>query len=394
MTRKVFVVHYSEIGLKGANRVFFERKLVENINYKIKSLGGSAKRRSGRILVELKEDSNINAIKEALRTTPGIRYFALAEIAPLDLDKIAETCLLVLKDKEFGSFKVSTSRSNKNFPHNSVEVNRIVGEKIVKSTGKSVNLAQPDVVVHIEICEKEAYVYTERVDGTGGLPVSVSGKVISLLSGGIDSPVAAFLLMKRGCKVVFVHFFNQTIHSREVRRKIEEIVRVLAKYQGRSKLYMVDFGDAQREIIKLVPAKCRMIIYRRFMMRIACEIARKEGAKALVTGDNVAQVASQTLDNLAVIYEASRLPVLTPLAGFDKEETINLARKIGTYEISIRPYPDCCSLMIAKHPETRSKLDTVVKIENIMNTEDLVEKALKNTEVLIIDPREKTQESL
>ncbi len=381
---KVFVVHYSEIGLKGENREFFEKKLVENINRKVKGAGALARRRFGRIIVEIRDESKADEIAEKLSKTPGIRYFALARVCKLDIEAIKKAAVAILQDMKFSTFKIAASRSNKSFPYNSMEINRMVGSVVVEKLGKKVKMKEPDVVVHIEICEKEAYIYTERIEGVGGLPVSVSGRVVSLLSGGIDSPVASFLLMKRGCKIVFVHFFNETLHSREVRKKIESIVRVLAEFQGESKLYMVNFGDVQREIIKVVPASYRMIIYRRFMMRIGEKIARKEGANALVTGDNVAQVASQTLDNLAAIYEATGMPVLTPLAGFDKEETIDLAKRIGTYEISIQPYPDCCSFMIAKHPETRAKLEVVKRIEENMDVEGLVEKALENTELVTI----------
>ncbi len=382
MTKQVFLIHYSEIGLKGENREFFERKLMENINLAIKRITTKkAKRRYGRVILDADEKSR-ESVKEKLRKLPGIKYFALANVAKLDMADIKKIALKVIEDKTFETFKIQTTRSNKSFSLNSMEVNKIVGEYVLGKTKKKVKLKDPDITLFIEICEKESYIYTEKIRGVGGLPVSVSGKVVSLLSGGIDSPVASFLLMKRGCKVVFVHFFNETLHSIDVRKKIEEIVEKLAEFQNGGKLYMVSFGDVQREIIKNVPSHYRMLIYRRFMMRIASEIARKEKAKALVTGDNVAQVASQTLDNLQVIYDAAELPVLTPLAGFDKEETISLAKEIGTYEISIQPYPDCCSFMIAKHPETRGKIDIVKKLEEKMNVKNLVENALRNVDII------------
>ncbi len=378
----VFLIHYSEIGLKGQNRPMFEKKLVENINRSIKRYTQKkAKRRYGRIVLEAEEKS-AEYVAEKLSKVLGIKYFAVANVAELDIENIKKVALEVISGMEFETFKVQTVRANKAFPLTSMDVNRVVGEHVIKHTGKKVRMKDPDVMIFIEICEKEAYIYTEKIHGLGGLPVSVSGKVVALLSGGIDSPVASFLLMKRGCKVVLVHFFNETLHSAGVRKKIEELARKLGEYQNSIKLYMVSFGDVQREIIKHVPSSYRMIIYRRFMMCIASKIAIKEGAKALVTGDNIAQVASQTLDNLEVIYDASEFPVFTPLAGFDKEEIVEIAKKIGTYSISIQPYADCCSFMVARHPETRAKLEFVKNFESRMDVDQLVNDALENTEIL------------
>lgn len=366
---KICIVHYGEIGVKGKNREFFERKLVENIRRFAK-----AKRRFGYIEVEYREE-----VEEKLKKVPGIRYFGVGFRTELDIEEIKSAALRVLPEK-FESFRISASRRNKNFPMNSMELNRIVGSFVVEKTGKKVKLENPDVTIWIEI-GNEALVYSQRFEGIGGLPVGVAGKVVSLISGGIDSPVASFLAMKRGCEVVAVHFFNKTLHSPEVRKKIVTLAKKLSEYQGELKLYMVPFEDVQMEIIRIVPPKLRMVVYRRSMMRMANFIAEKEKAKAIVTGDNISQVASQTLDNLNVIYSASRLAVLAPLLGFDKEEIISLARKIGTYEISILPYEDCCSLMIAKHPETRARKEIVEEFEEF---EELEKNAVEKAEVFEI----------
>ncbi|MEM1578690.1 MAG: tRNA uracil 4-sulfurtransferase ThiI [Archaeoglobaceae archaeon] len=361
---KICIVHYGEIGVKGKNRDFFERKLVENI-----SRFAKAKRRYGYIEVIYAEN-----VEEKLKKVPGIRYFGVGYKTELEIDAINLAALKVLPE-EFNTFRISASRRNKNFPMNSMEINRTVGSFIAEKTGKKVKLENPDVTIWIEI-GNEALVYSQRYEGIGGLPVGVAGKVVASISGGIDSPVASFMAMRRGCEVVGVHFFNKTLHSREVRKKIYALTEKLAEYQGFFKLYMVPFEEIQMEIIRIVPAKLRMIAYRRSMIRMANMIAEKEGAKAIVTGDNISQVASQTLDNLNVLYSASKLAVLPPLLGFDKEEIIAIARKIGTYEISILPYEDCCSLMVAKHPETRAKREIIEEFEEFEEMEkNAVEKA-------------------
>ncbi|MDI9642417.1 MAG: tRNA uracil 4-sulfurtransferase ThiI [Archaeoglobaceae archaeon] len=367
---EICIVHYGEIGVKGKNRIFFEKKLVENI-----SRFAKAKRRFGWIEVEYRE-----GIEDKLRKVPGIRYFGVGFKTELDLSAI-ESAVLKALPENFETFKISTSRRNKKFPLNSVEINKELGSVVVKKTGKKVDLENPDVTVWVEIGENFALVYSKRFEGIGGLPVGSAGKVVSLVSGGIDSPVASFLAMKRGCEVVVVHFFNKTLHSPEVRKKILKLAEKLAEYQGDLKLYMIPFEDVQMEIIRIVPPKLRMVVYRRSMVRMANLIAEKEGAKAIVTGDNISQVASQTLDNLNVIYSASKLAVLPPLLGFDKEEIISLAKKIGTYEISILPYEDCCSLMVAKHPETRANLELIEEFEEF---EELEKNAVEKGEIIEI----------
>ncbi|MCS7130093.1 MAG: tRNA 4-thiouridine(8) synthase ThiI [Archaeoglobaceae archaeon] len=367
---EICIVHYGEIGVKGENRVFFERKLVENIGRFAK-----AKRRFGWIEVEY-----YDGIEDKLRKVPGIRYFGIGYKTDLELSAIKSAVFKALPE-DFETFKISTSRRNKNFPLNSIEINKELGSAVVEKTGKKVDLENPDVTIWVEIGENFALVYSKRFEGIGGLPVGTAGKVVSLISGGIDSPVASFLAMKRGCEVVAVHFFNKTLHSPDVRKKIVMLAEKLSEYQGDLKLYMIPFEDVQMEIIRIVPPKLRMVIYRRSMMRMANLIAEKENAKAIVTGDNISQVASQTLDNLNVIYSASKLAVLPPLLGFDKEEIISLAKKIGTYEISILPYEDCCSLMVAKHPETRAKKEFVEEFEEF---EELEKSAVEKGEIIEI----------
>jgi len=369
----VYLAHYSEIALKGKNRAYFENKLIRNLRYKIKKLERCRiNRDDSRIVIESERDE----VRKILQKTPGIRYSAKAIRCSPEIEAIAEIALDLSPDH--GTFRVETKRSDKSFPLNSMEVNRIVGERIAREKELKVSLKNPDTTIFIEITSKNAYIYRERIEGMGGLPVGVSGKVVSLISGGIDSPVSAFLAMKRGAEVVLVHFFNSTIHSQAVRAKIHRLAELLSEFH-RLKLYMVPFEKVQREIIGCIPSEYRMVIYRRSMMRMANLIAEKEKAKAIVTGDSLGQVASQTLDNLGVIYKASSLPVLSPLIGFDKEEIINIAKRIGTYEISILPYEDCCSLLVSKHPVTSARIEVVEEMER--NCELKESEAVESSEV-------------
>ncbi|MFH1683009.1 MAG: tRNA uracil 4-sulfurtransferase ThiI [Candidatus Woesearchaeota archaeon] len=376
------VIHYSEIGTKGKNRDFFEKKLMENLKKVLAEDATKVYRRYGVIISDLKERVDQNKITESLRLMPGISHFSFAVEARLDLEEIKEQALAVLEEKEFTLFKVETKRSNKQFPLKSPDVSREVGKFIEAKTGKKADYKQAEVVLNVEIGEKQVFIYAGKIAGVGGLPTGTAGKVVCSLSGGIDSPVASFLLMKRGCEVVFVHFFNKTIKGDAVLEKIEDLVKQLSKIQLKAKLYIIPFAEVQKEITLNVPAKSRMIVYRRFMMKIINQILIKEKAKGIVTGDSVGQVASQTLDNLTCIYAAASFPLFAPLIGMNKEEIVNLGKMIGTYEISIQPYPDCCSFMIAQHPETKGKLEEIEKAEDfIEDKENLVREAVEKAEV-------------
>jgi thiamine biosynthesis protein ThiI len=373
------VIHYSEIGTKGKNRDFFEKQLMDNVKSFLGEKVSKVYRRGGRIICDVE---SLDGIENVLKFIPGVANFSFAMKCELDYNDIQEKVFYFLKDADFSTFKVVTSRSNKNFKMNSDEVNRLLGERVILEFNKKVKMVNPDLNIFVEIGEKEAFVFFEKIQGIGGLPVGSSGKIISSLSGGIDSPVASYLMMKRGCKVVFVHIYNQTQVDRSVLSKIDKIVNELTKFQGKSKLYVVPFANIQKQIIMNVPSKYRMIIYRRFMFRIMNLISQKEKTKAFVTGDSVGQVASQTLENINSIYDASGLPILCPLIGMNKEEIVEISKFIGTYEHSIIPFPDCCSFMIAQHPETKSRLEDIKKIEdNIENIDELVASCVEEAEV-------------
>ncbi len=340
----MYIIHYDEIGLKGKNRGKFENQLVDNIKHL-----GKVKKDFGYIVLDAED------VDEELSLIPGIAYFGNALKADLDLEDVGLKIKSLLQGKEFGTFRIGCSRHNKSFSKTSQQVNEILGGVVLDNFDCKVDLTNPVLTVYVEVCNKEIYVYIEKVLGVGGLPVGSAGKVVCLLSGGLDSPVASFLMMKRGCKVVFVHFVNKTQQSCAVKNKISELVNVLSKVQGESKLYMVPFDEIQQEIISKVDSKDRMVVYRRFMVRISELVLKKEGALGLVTGDSLSQVASQTLQNLDCVYSVHDGVILSPLIGMNKQEIVDIARKIGTYEVSILPYGDCCSFLIDKHPVIKGR---------------------------------------
>ena len=363
----MILIHYGEIGLKGKNRITFENRLQRNVQ---RALGGRVewvRREYGRIIAQEGEDVDYQEITGILQRIPGIENFSFARMTPLDMGEIIKAALALAGDSSFSSFKIAAKRGNKSFPHTSMQVNEIVGEVLQKELNKRVDLEKPDLTVFIEISTRHAYVYATKFYGIGGLPTGSEGKVVSLLSGGIDSPVASWMMMKRGCEVVFLHFYNEDLVGAP--KKIEELISHLTSFQLSSKAYFIPFGEFQREVIRCIPARFRMVVYRRFMTKIADAVAQKEGAQGVVTGDSVGQVASQTLENIHCIHAASSMPVFSPLIGLNKKEIVELAQTIGTYDISIKPYDDCCSFMVAKHPVVRAHLDEIEELEEKLTSD-------------------------
>jgi thiamine biosynthesis protein ThiI len=382
LSDRVFVVHYHEIGLKGRNRDRFEDQLCHNVRRTLAGLPFKAVRRiSGRLLVILRPESPTDVVARRLQTVFGVAYVAPAVVCGQAIETIRESAWALVQDRTFSTFKIDAKRSEKRYPMTSVEINIDVGDCVRVRSGAKVQLNGPDLTCHIEVVERIALLFTERFRGPGGLPLGVSGKAVSLISSGIDSPVASYKIMKRGVEIVFVHFHSQPYTSRNSQRNVEEIVSVLTRRQYRSTLYLVPFIEVQQKIMAGAPASHRVILYRRAMFRIAERIALREKARALVTGENVGQVASQTLSNMLAINEVVTLPVLRPLAGEDKEEIVAAAQRIGTYEISIEPYEDCCSLFVPRHPETHASVDTVRAMEAGLGLDPAIEAVLAATEV-------------
>jgi thiamine biosynthesis protein ThiI len=315
------------------------------------------------------------AARDRVANVFGIGNFARAGRAPLDVDAIAAEILKDLGPEDPPSFRLSARRSDKRFPLTSPEIEREVGGRIKEARGWHVNLSDPAMTIHVEALSKEAFYFFGKERGAGGLPVGASGKVACLLSGGIDSPVAAWRMMRRGCRVVFVHFHSYPILSRASQEKARELATSLARFQYHSRLMLVPFGEIQQRVVLAVPPPLRVVVYRRLMMRIAERLARLNRAQALVTGEVVGQVASQTLENMATIDTVVSLPVLRPLVGMDKEEITAEAQRLGTYPISIIPDQDCCTLFTPKHPATKAKRHEVERAEEALPVAEIVEQA-------------------
>jgi thiamine biosynthesis protein ThiI len=381
------IVHYHELALKGRNRDRFEQQLLRNIRESFRDRGSiDATALRGRMRVALPDDFPAGVLRERLSRVFGISNFLLTETAPLDLSRPDLEALKAIASRQvhdlpFRTFRVSAKRADKRFPFTSMDVERIIGQHLRETTEKHVDLSHPDMTVHIELLTKEAHLSVNKEPGPGGMPVGVSGTVASLLSGGIDSPVAAYRMMKRGCRVVYVHFSGRPLVSRASEEKVQEIARLLTAYQYYSRLYVVPFGEIQRDIVAGAPAPFRVVLYRRMMVRIAEELARREGCWALATGDSLGQVASQTPDNLTVTEEAAELPILRPLIGMDKVEITAEAQCIGSFETSIEPDQDCCKLFVPAHPSTRTKLDVIRRIERAFDVGAMVKRGLDKAEL-------------
>lgn len=377
------LVHYHEIALKGKNRPMFIRRLAENLRLATQGLGVKEVRRlTGRLVMLLKPDAALEEVRRRVSRVFGVANFALAYRTPLQLDVLKVAVTQGLEGRMFRTFRVHTTRGYKAFPLTSPEINREVGRYIQEQLRVQVDLENPEVTVYIEIVPREVFFYFEREAGPGGLPVGVSGTVACLLSGGIDSPVAAYRMLKRGCRVVFMHFHSYPLLSRVSQEKVRDLVMLLTSYQFASRLILIPFAPIQQEIVAEVPAPSRVVLYRRLMMRIAQALAQRVDAKALITGDSLGQVASQTLDNLAVVDVVSSLPILRPLIGMDKQEIAAQAMAIGTYEVSIIPDQDCCTLFIPRNPAVRSARDEIARMEARLDLHTLLQQGVEGVKVL------------
>lgn len=369
----VLLVHYHEIALKARNRPLFVNQLVRNLkrataDFPVRRI----QKLPGRVLLELAGENAAQEVAERVRRVFGVANCCSALRCDLDLEALKDTAAKALAGRPFQTFRVTARRAYKTFPLTSPQLNEILGTFVLERFPARVDLKNPELTLFVDILPKEAFIYLEKVPGPGGLPVGVAGRVIALLSGGIDSPVAAYRMMRRGCQVSFVHFHGAPFLDRRTQEKTREIVKLLTRYQYTSRLYLVPFGEVQQEVVVNTPAPYRVLLYRRLMARIAEHLASLEGAKALVTGESLGQVASQTLENLTVIEEAVKLPLFRPLIGMDKEEITEQAKEIGTYEISIQPDQDCCTLFVPRHPATRATMDDIGRAEMTLDLDRLV----------------------
>ena len=371
------VVHYQEIALKGNNRPWFVSRLARNLRTATKGTGVREVRvLMGRIELLLDESAQWATVRDRVSRVFGVANFAKAGTSPLDVDAIASAIDKDLGDPQISTFRVTARRADKRFPLTSPQIEREVGGRIKEGRGWTVDLAHPDLTIYVEALTDEAFYYFGKEPGAGGLPAGTSGRVACLLSGGIDSPVAAYRLMRRGCRVLFVHFHSYPILSRASQEKVRELVALLTRYQYDSRLLLVPFGEIQQRVVLSVAPPLRVVIYRRLMMRIAEALARRNRAQALVTGEVVGQVASQTLENLSAINDVVDMPVLRPLVGTDKDEITAEAQRLGTYPISIIPDQDCCTLFTPRHPATKARMTDVERAEAALAVEEIVNEAV------------------
>lgn len=368
----MLLVHYHEIGLKGRNRPRFESALRRNLEVSLGSSASQVRLRPGRLEVR---DPGPEALDRVCRVF-GVANVALATVVPADLDTVVAAGLAAAEaaDRQtpFSSFAVRARRARTTFPHSSQLVNETLGEAVRTGLGKRVDLSRPELTLRVEIVEARAYVSALQLRGPGGLPVGTAGPVVALLSAGIDSPVAAWRLLRRGADPVAVHFHGQPFTDASSVHKVAELVEVLSRWGYRRPWWSVPMGEAQREITLSASSRLRVLLYRRLMLRVAERLAARVGGLALVTGESLGQVASQTLENLAAVEAVATLPVLRPLVGTDKVEIIDEARRIGTYELSARPHQDCCTLFVPRDPATRASAAELTEAEAAYDVEGLV----------------------
>jgi len=375
------LVRFHEIALKGRNRPFFVEKLVDHLRRATADLGAvRVQSYAGRVALQANDEIPWPALRERLERCFGIANFSRVFDAPRDFDGLRDTVLRHIADQRFESFAVRCRRSDKSYPLRSAEINRRLGAAIAAASGARVDLQQPERTLYVEVLHDRVLFSFERLPGAGGFPVGASGRVLALLSGGIDSPVAAWRMMKRGCTVQLVNFHAFPLQDRTMIDKTCDLARVLARWQLRSRLLLVPFAQIQQTIVAACPAPLRVVLYRRFMLRIAEAHARRVHAKALVTGESLGQVASQTLDNIAAIGEVARLPVLRPLIGMDKQEITVQAEALGSFEISTLPDQDCCQLFVPKSPAVSADVEEVRAAEAALDVAGLVDQALRTAE--------------
>ena len=375
------IVKTHELALKGKNRPWFMRRLTENLRQATKG-SGVERVWQGQLMVglTLADEERWPEVRELVKDCFGVAKFYKAYDLPQDLDVLKSRLPALLEGRTFDSFRITTNRADKRFPLNSEAVNREMGAFVEGLTGARVNLKNADLCIYLDIQAQGIMVYFEEVRAHGGLPVGVSGRVAVMMSGGIDSPVAAWHMMKRGCQVHFVHFHSYPLVDRTSMEKAADLVQHLTRHQNQADLFLAPLGEIQKRIILSSPPSYRVVLYRRFMVRITEALARRNRAKAIITGESCGQVSSQTLDNIAVVDQIAGMPILRPLIGSNKEEIVNQARDIGTFSISIVPDQDCCTLFVPKHPETRARLETVQRIEELLPVAEMVDDALERTE--------------
>lgn len=387
--QEVILVKLGEIVLKGLNRRTFEDRLLKNIRRRIARAGNfEVYSMQSTIYIEPKdEDADIDEAEERISKIFGVIGYARACVCEKDMDAITKMAPEYLNDTlaGFKTFKVESKRADKKFPLGSMEISREVGAALLRTNPHiSVDVHNPEITVRVEIREKAAYIHGETKPGAGGIPVGTGGKAAILISGGLDSPVAAWMMAKRGVELIAIHFASPPYTSQRAEQKVHSLLRQVAKYSGRIMLFVVPFTEIQELIKDNCPEEVFTLIMRRMMMRISQEIAVKEGCQALITGESVGQVASQTMPAIACTDAVTSMPVFRPLIGMDKDEVIAISRKIETFDISIQPYEDCCTVFTPKHPRTHPTIAGVEKAERGTEWDEPIKRAVEGTKVTVI----------
>ncbi len=375
------LLHYSEIALKLKNRSYFEKIFISNINKHIQGLNYSKiELNAARVFIHKININDWHKFKSRIKNIMGLQHATLVIETKTNLDDIKNSTEILIKNKDFKSFRITTKRNDKNFSYDSNEINKEIGAHVQNISGSKVSLKYYSINIIIELLQNNTYIGFERIQGFSGLPARCQEKALSLISSGIDSPVASFEMIKRGVKLDFVHFHSYPAINKQSVENVKEILNILTKYQLQTTLYLVPLLSIQQKIMELIPDKYWVIFFRRAMIKIANIIAKKIDAVALVTGDSVGQVASQTLSNLRAVSESSQIPILRPLSGMNKEDIINRAKLVKTYDVSVLPYEDCCSFFVPKHPETKAKMEDIKVQADKLNLNDLLDDAINNIE--------------
>lgn len=381
----VALIRYGEIVLKGNNRSKFEKKLVDNVKYALREEEVKVTFSQARIYVEPVNPVDMDRIINKLKKVFGIVSISPAVKVKTDWETIKETAVSLMQEENMGkTFKVEARRGDKSFPLQSMEIAKEIGGYVLsKVKGLKVDVTKPDTLLSIEVRE-DTYIYIDKIPALGGMPVGTNGRGLLLVSGGIDSPVAGFMLARRGVEIDALHFFSPPYTGVKAREKVIELCKIVSQYSGRINLYIANFTEPQLAIRDNCPPEQMVLLMRRIMMRVAERVAKKKECDALITGENIGQVASQTMKSIVATNDVCSIPVFRPLIGMDKNDIIDIAKNIGTFETSILPYEDCCTIFVPKHPETQPKIEKLEKSETHLDIEGIVEKVVSNLELVVI----------
>lgn len=387
---KLILIKYGELTTKKDNRKTFIKTLETNIKNKINNLYTNITKTMSRMYITY-DEKNEEEILKNLTKIFGIHSIVICDKVNTNEDDIKNKVLEILKNKQFKTFKVSTKRSDKTFPHTSMEFNNVIGGLVLKNFECKVDVHNPELNLEIEIRQEGTFIYNKEIKGLGGYPVGIQGKGLLMLSGGIDSPVAGFLSLKRGVNIECLYFESPPHTSLNAKNKVLKLAEILNDYSGTIKVHVVPFTKIQEEIYKNIPGNYNITIMRRMMYRIACIFAKRRNCKILINGESIGQVASQTLNSMVVINNVTNMPVIRPVACLDKLEIIEISKSINTYETSILPYEDCCTIFVPKHPVINPSLETAIEYENLINYEELINECIKNIETIKIEKQQRDE---